>query len=97
MRVQLDKLVDAISTGVDFRVVPFTAGANPSMTNAYTLLRFPRAEEMDLVYTETERGATYDERPDVVTRYADVFRRTRDLAVSGSDAVELLTTIRGAM
>lgn len=97
MRAQLDQLIVTTSDDAGIRIVPFGAGENPGMTNAYTLLRFPEAEEMDLVYTETERGATYDERPDVIARYTDVWERTLDLAVSGSEAVDLLTTIRGAM
>jgi transcriptional regulator with XRE-family HTH domain len=98
MRAQLDSLVVAAGDEVtDLRIVPFQIGACPGMTNAFTLLRFPETEEMDLVYSETERGASYDERPDVVARYSDVFRRTRDLAISGSAVIEFLTTIRDAM
>lgn len=98
MGAQLDRLVTmAESDSIDLHIVPFGAGANPSMVNAYTLLKFPDTEEIDLVYTETERGGAYDERSDVLARYTDIFLRTLDQAVSGSNAVDLLTKIRRAM
>jgi transcriptional regulator with XRE-family HTH domain len=92
MRAQLERLITETRAGIDLRIVPFGTGANPSMGGAYTLLRFPEAEEMDLVYTASVLGATYDERPDVLAQYTDIFNRTAELALSGADAVDLLTT-----
>lgn len=98
MSDQITQLIDYIETGaLDFHIVPFGVGAYPSMVNAYTLLKFPESEDIDLVYTETERGGAYDERPETLARYADIFERTLAMAISGDEAVQLLTTIVGAM
>lgn len=98
MSAQIRQLIGFIESGdLDFHVVPFGVGANPSMTNAYTLLKFPETEDIDLVYTETERGGAYDERPETLARYADIFERTLAMAISGDEAARLLTTIVDAM
>jgi transcriptional regulator with XRE-family HTH domain len=95
MRSQLEHLVELItSRTIDLRVLAFDVGAHPAMNGAFAMLRFPDTDEdMDLVYTENERGATYLERPEDLVRYSDVFERVRDLALPTAESADLLTTI----
>ena len=81
MRTQLGRLAGEVDRGRDLRLLPFTVGAHAAMIGAFIMLRFEDTEEMDLIYTETERGAVYLERPADLIRYADVFARIRDAAL----------------
>lgn len=75
------------------RIIPFTVGLHPAMHGAFSMLRFEDSGEMDLVYTETERGGMYLERPADLVRYGDVFARLKDQSLSPDDTADLLTTL----
>jgi hypothetical protein len=86
-----DRLVNEVDGGrVDLRLLPFQAGAHAAMTGAFIMLRFEDTKEMDLIYTETEHGATYLERPADLIRYADVFARVRDAALPPAETAQRL-------
>lgn len=78
---------------VDLRVLPYSAGAHPAMTGAFSMLRFPDADEVDLVYIESERGGMYLERPADLARYTDVFSRILHASLSGAETEKLLATV----
>jgi transcriptional regulator with XRE-family HTH domain len=91
MRAQLDRLVNEIEGGrVDLRIVPFEAGAHAAMAGSFIMLRFEDTDEMDLVYTENERGAVYLERPVDLLRYTIVFDRVRDAALPATETARYL-------
>jgi hypothetical protein len=92
-RAQLQRLVAEIDAGRDLRMIPFSAGAHAAMTGAFIMLRFGDGDEMDLVYTESERGGVYFERPVDLIRYGDVFDRACAVALSSPDTATSLTTL----
>lgn len=94
MAGQLARLAELIERGsIDCRALPFSAGAHPAMTGAFAMLRFADTDEMDLVYTENERGGMYLERPGDLTRYADVFSRAQQAALSPAEGAALMRKI----
>ena len=94
MRSQLRRLVDeAAGDRVDLRILPFEAGAHAAMTGAFMMLRFEDTEEMDLVYTETERGAVYLERPADLIRYGDIFTRIQSAALPPEETARCISRL----
>jgi transcriptional regulator with XRE-family HTH domain len=95
MREQIRHLIDlAGRPKITLQVLPFKAGAHPSMKTGYTLLRFPEGfNDMDCVYLENDNGGVWQERPDHVARYTEVFTRQRSLALSPKNTVALLTSL----
>jgi transcriptional regulator with XRE-family HTH domain len=95
MREQLQHLIElAARPHIEIQVLPFTVGAHPGMKTGFTLLRFPEGfDDMDCVYLENENGGVWQERPDDVAHYSDVFGRLRDLALSPDDTRALLASL----
>jgi len=89
---QLDRLRAEAAAG-RLRILPFAAGAHPGMGGAFSMLRFDDTEEMDLVYAGTERGSMYFEKPADLLRYAEVFHRLHELALSPEESAERLATL----
>jgi hypothetical protein len=78
---------------VTIRVLPFGAGAHPGMRAGFTLLRFPRGfEDMDRVYLESETGGQWQDNPEHVARYDEVFGRLQLMALDPADTRALLTS-----
>jgi transcriptional regulator with XRE-family HTH domain len=91
---QLQHLIDLIERKhAEIRIVPFTAGAHPSMNGPFYLMKFPDAGEIDLVHVENERGGMYFERPEDLARYTDIFARTLDVSLSAGESAALLGKI----
>jgi transcriptional regulator with XRE-family HTH domain len=55
------------------RILPWAAGAHPSMKGAFTILSFDDPNDPTLVYVETQMGARYMEQPGQVEEYRRVF------------------------
>lgn len=60
-------------SGVTVRVLPWTAGAHPSMKGPFTVLDFDDPDDPALVYVEHHLGARYLERSQQVGEYRRIF------------------------
>jgi transcriptional regulator with XRE-family HTH domain len=67
--------------GIELGVLPSAAGPHPGFRGAFTLLDFDDPDDPAVVYTETEAGATFIERPEGVARQRRVFARLQELSV----------------
>jgi hypothetical protein len=72
-------------------VLPFAVGGHPGMKAPFTLLRFPEGyADMDCVYLENENGEIWQDRPEDIARYTEVFNHLRRLALSPEETVALV-------
>jgi len=90
MATQLDRIVEACALPqVSVQVIPYSAGAHPALDSTFTLLEF--APPMPgVVYIEGLVGEMYLERPQDVAKYAQIFERLSQLALSPQRSVDLL-------
>jgi transcriptional regulator with XRE-family HTH domain len=94
MRQQLQHIVEvAQSPHITVAVLPFDAGAHPSIGSAFTLLRFADAEVMNCVYLEHHLGALYLERPADIRRYTAIFEQLVTSALAPDESLQLMTTL----
>jgi transcriptional regulator with XRE-family HTH domain len=94
MREQLEHIVEvAQSPHITVAIVPFGAGAHPSIGSAFTLLRFTDAESMNCVYLEHHMGALYLERPADIQRYTGIFEQLVASALAPDESLQLMTTL----
>jgi transcriptional regulator with XRE-family HTH domain len=66
---------------VDIRVLPWEAGAHPSMRGAFTLLDFADPDDPSMVHVELLTATHYLERPEDVAEYRRIFGILYDKAV----------------
>ena len=94
MREQLEHIAEvAQSPHITVAVLPFGAGAHPSIGSAFTLLRFADAESMNCVYLEHHLGALYLERPADIRRYTAIFEQLIASALAPDESLQLVTTL----
>lgn len=95
MREQLQHLIDLSKRpSITIQLLPFSTGAHPGMKTSFELLRFPEGfDDMDCVYLENDNGGVWQERPDHVARYTEVFASQRSLALAPKNTVALLTSL----
>lgn len=91
MRRQLRYLIEiSRRPKVSLKVVPFAAGAHPSMTGSFTILEFPNRDE-DVLYLETAGGSvTSREDQDRVSEYRENFDLLSSQALEDVKAEELI-------
>lgn len=96
MREQLIRLRNAAGPKISVRIIPFTAGAYPSMSEPFTLLTLDPAEE-DVLFRETTiRTVTSRENADLVAGYRRRFNGLLAVAVEHEQATRLIdSVIRG--
>jgi hypothetical protein len=64
------------------------------MKTSFELLRFPEGfSDMDCAYIENENGGVWQERPDHVARYTEVFTRLGAMALSPDETIALLASL----
>ncbi|MGH3833815.1 MAG: DUF5753 domain-containing protein, partial [Pseudonocardiaceae bacterium] len=96
MREQLARLAAVAQlSNVTVAVLPFSAGAHPSIGSAFTLLRFADTLDMNCVYLENDRSALYLERPANVDHYTAVFEQLSKTALSAEESLELIARLAG--
>ena len=95
MRKQIRHMAElARRSHVTIQVLPFTAGAHPGMKSGFYLLRFPEGfDDMDCVYLENFNGNVWQERPDHVAAYTEVFTRQQALALSPEKSIKFLDSL----
>lgn len=95
MRRQLSQLlVVGLRDLVTVRVLPFSAGATPSVLGGFTHLEF-EVSLTDLVLAKNELLAA--ESSDQVANYADVFEELVVLAYTASDSAEFIQQLIGEL
>jgi transcriptional regulator with XRE-family HTH domain len=94
LREQLNHLA-ALSRqpGITIQVLPFTAGAHPSMHGAFEILGFPDRRDPDVVYVDYRRGSIYLEHPDEVDDYAQLFNQLRARALGPDESRALIKSL----
>jgi transcriptional regulator with XRE-family HTH domain len=83
MREQLEFLIE-LSTRphVTVQVIPYSMGAHPGMTGAFSILEFPEATDSDVVYLEGVTSDLYLEKEPDVRRYTEMYEHLRAGALS---------------
>jgi transcriptional regulator with XRE-family HTH domain len=94
MREQLHHLVElAKRRNITLRVLPFSAGAHPAMTNSFTMLHFPEGLGAPTIFVEIDSGALYPNRPADVNRYTWIMDRLRAASLSPAESTKLLSRV----
>lgn len=90
MRRQLDHLVaQARRANVTIQVLPFAAGAYPSMGWPFVVLKFPQGDP-DVVMVENSMGELYMEKPEESGRFTAIFEHLRAAALSPERSLGLM-------
>lgn len=91
MRRQLRRLRQSMDRPkISIEVIPFSAGAHPSMSSSFTVLEFTDWDE-DVLYQETTQGSvTTRENQDQVASYIERFDLLRAMSMSRQEAIELI-------
>jgi transcriptional regulator with XRE-family HTH domain len=93
MREQLIKLRDASGPRISVGIIPFTAGAHPSMSEAFTLLTLDPEEE-DVLFRETAtRTVTSRQDADLVADYRRRFEDLRAMVLEREQASLLIDSV----
>ncbi|WP_281055197.1 helix-turn-helix domain-containing protein [Thermomonospora curvata] len=94
MQQQLKHLIDlSRQPGITIQVLPFSAGAHPSMHGAFEILSFPERYDPDVVYIDYRRGSIYLENLDEVDDYTQLFDQLRARAISPDGSRALIGRI----
>jgi hypothetical protein len=94
MRGQLERLVQATKLpNVTLQVLPWSAGAHPAMTGAFSILRFGDQDLPDVVYVEHLTNALYLDRREDVNQYLHVMDTISVRAASPDETVDTLHKI----
>jgi transcriptional regulator with XRE-family HTH domain len=93
MAAQLRHLGEAARMrNVTLQVIPNDMGAHPAMDNMFNIVEFGDVAP-SVVYVEGLMGGLFIERPQDVTRYQQVFKYLRDIALDPQETIELLAEI----
>jgi len=94
MQEQLHHLVQISElANVTIQVLPFTAGAHPSMGTSFVILQFPEPTDPDVVYLEGMTSGLYLERTEEITTYALSFDHLRTAALSPDESAAMITAV----
>jgi transcriptional regulator with XRE-family HTH domain len=95
IRRQLRRLVDfSEQPHVVIQVVPFSAGAYPSMAEPFIVLEFPGGADDDFVYLDRPQGGTaVSDEVEATGLYVERFIDLEDLALSPDDSRRLLESL----
>ncbi|NJC70078.1 helix-turn-helix domain-containing protein [Planosporangium thailandense] len=97
MRAQLERLVaGAEAPELTVQVVPFGAGAHPSMIGSFSILAFPEPVDPPVVYVESLTGSLHVEGDDTEV-YARTFRALQAAALPAAESLELIREAAKAM
>jgi hypothetical protein len=94
LRAQIEALIEAMDlANVRLQVIPFHAGGHAAVGGAFTILRFPDDDLLDVVYIEQLTSALYLDKRDVVDHYAVTMDRLCIEAVPPMKTAKLLSDI----
>jgi transcriptional regulator with XRE-family HTH domain len=96
MREQLRRLLEVAELPhVLIRVLPFAAGAHPSMEGNFSIIGLPDGDQV--VYLETLWRADYVRRPAHVTAYVQVFDTLGATALDGTGTMKMINDVMGEL
>ncbi|WUH97300.1 helix-turn-helix domain-containing protein [Spirillospora sp. NBC_00431] len=78
---------------INIVVLPYSAGAHPSMDGPCNVLRFPEPADPDVVYVQYRRGSIYLEDAAEVDAYVDLFDHLRSRALSPDESRALMESV----
>jgi transcriptional regulator with XRE-family HTH domain len=91
MKGQLERLAEVSSLdNVTLQVLPLEVGAHAGMDGSFVLMRFPHEGDPDTVYVTMATGGVFQEKPDELSRYALIFDRLTDVALTPDDSTALV-------
>lgn len=94
MKAQLLYLMELSERpNVEIQVVPFRAGAYPSMGSTFTVLSFPHEQHVDVVYVENFMQGQYMEHPRDRELCSLKFAALRKVALSPGESMELIAEV----
>jgi transcriptional regulator with XRE-family HTH domain len=94
MAAQLHSLLRAIEQPeITLQVIPFEAGAYPSMVGPFVHLQFDGHPDTDIVSTETATAVMYVDSPDEVHEYTQIFDHLRAIAMSPGESSRFIAEI----
>ena len=95
MQGQIDALIEVTELPtVRLQVIPFGVGGHAAAGGAFTILRFPDRDLLDVVYIEQLTSAFYLDKPEDVDQYAEVMNRLYIEAAPPGQTIEILRRIR---
>ena len=95
MSEQLGRLAEVCRQlpNVAVQVLPFDVGAHAAMSGPFTILTFPEAPSLGIVYLEGQKGGVYLENATDVDRYNLVFQHLRASALSTAASWNLISEV----
>ncbi|AXI79040.1 helix-turn-helix domain-containing protein [Peterkaempfera bronchialis] len=91
MAAQMAHLADLCGEPhVNLQVIPFTKGAHPGMTGAFSILEFPESADTAVVYLEGVTSDLYLEKEADVRRYTGLYDHLMAVALSVTDSRSLI-------
>ncbi|MFD8824676.1 helix-turn-helix domain-containing protein [Streptomyces sp. NPDC059605] len=94
MREQLGKLLDvARQPNVKLQVMPYSAGAHPGMTSAFTIVSFAEPGALDVVHMDTTSTTLWLESDTDAERHGGLFDRISRLGLAQRTSVKLINNI----
>lgn len=95
MSAQLERLAEACQfSHVCIQVTPLSVGAHIGMDGPFTILEFSEAQDLDVVYTDSQAGPFYLEEKSGVESYQEKFQRIHSVALNVEDSLALIEQIR---
>ncbi|MFF3272099.1 helix-turn-helix domain-containing protein [Streptomyces chrestomyceticus] len=98
MHAQLGRLLEiAGQPNVSLQVLPYSAGAHPGVTNAFTIVSFDGPGAVDVVHMDTTSATLWlESEPDAVHHRA-IFDRIQRLGLAQRSSADLIANIRKEM
>jgi hypothetical protein len=94
MRRQVQYLIDVAETAnVVIQVMPFRFGAHAGESGAFSILRFPEQDLVDVVYLEQLTSALYLDKRDDVDAYVQVMERLCVDSLTPDQSIDLFKSI----
>lgn len=82
---------------ISLQLLPFSAGAHPTMGGAFTILEFEDEHLDDLLYLENAGGVTTTrDDKDLIAKYREVFLKLEGMATKPDDLASVLDEIAAA-
>lgn len=78
---------------VNLQVLPFAVGAHAATSGPFTILKFPEAPDLGVVYLEGQTGGVYLDSADEVARYTLVFEHLRASALPPTATTRLIDEV----
>jgi hypothetical protein len=93
IRRQLHHLAEAAARpNVRLQVLPFGVGAHPGMDGAFTVFRFPKPTDPEVVHLEHTTGDLYLETAEETARYAAAFDELSAAALEPDESAALVAS-----